>query len=107
MFQYAVTKMRQRNVGIAMTNFAFPHNNYTPAKLLELFIVPVIPIRIVCKLFLPKITVAFRWNKPFAALMGVPKAPINKNDCFVFRQHNVRFSRKFRYVFPISETLSK
>lgn len=67
-----------------MTYFTFPHNNNAPAEFLELFVVPVVPIRIVSKLFLPKFTVTFRWNKPFAPLMSMPETPVNKNDCFVF-----------------------
>ena len=90
-----------------MSYLAFPYYHYAPANIFELLIISFVAFRIVSKFFLPKLTVAFRWNKPFAPLMGMPEAPVNKNDCFVFRQHNVRFSRKFRYIFPISETLCK
>ena len=39
--------------------------------------------------------------------MFMPKAAIHKNDCFVFRQHNVRTARKISNILSITKALGE
>ena len=90
-----------------MPNLAFPYDNDTPTKITQLLIVTFIPFYIIHKLVLPKLTVAFRWNKPFAALVRMPEATIDKDNCFILGQNDIGFAREVRYIFAIPKPLAK
>lgn len=58
-------------------------------------------------LFRPPFCARFRNHKIFAAFMSVPETSVDKNDGFVFRQNNVRFSRQGLDVYPVPEPFAE
>lgn len=52
------------------------------------------------ELFIPKLCSAFRAVAKLATLMSMPEASVYKDNCFMFRENDIRFSRQGLLVKP-------
>lgn len=57
-------------------------------------------------LSLPELNIRLGQSIILAALMTMPEATIDKDDCLVFTEHNIRRARKFSVMQTIAETMS-
>src|SRR5690625_1079435 len=76
-------KIRDSQIGIFFQG-AFPNNQHPPSQSTQCRLIGLIADNVACQLFKPEFsTCAWRCRIP-AAVMTMPKAPVNKNNSAVF-----------------------
>ena len=83
--------------------FAFPNNNHVPSLTTELFCVLLISFH-VTKYFRPPIVLIRRRPNESRAVMLMPKAAVDKNNCLVFWKDYVRAARQLLHIFSVSKS---
>jgi hypothetical protein len=88
-------------------NFAFPYDEDSPARRLQLAYVRGIPAFIQRQLRLPEIEPRLWHPRQGAVIVPVPEAPVNKNDSAPAGEDKVRPSRQIPLVqsIPIAHAM--
>jgi hypothetical protein len=98
------TQLRTHAISASLLHLAFPDHGAPPSRDLELSQDSSISLDISVKLGLPPSDIAGRHGRKFAALMPVPKAPMNEHNRFVARQYYIGPAWKFPCVEPKPES---
>lgn len=81
-----------------------PYANDFPSHLLQLLTGNLVARNILSYFREPIISIGFRFNKTYRAL--VPKASINENDNLLGSEHNIRLAGKVLNIYPVSPPAS-
>lgn len=80
---------------------AFPNDQDAPAQLVQLRFGSGVSFAVSRKFCSPIFLIRFRLCCSGAPLMGMPEAPVNKDDGAVFRKHQIRLAGKVSSAKPI------
>lgn len=92
------------NETILILHFAFPYNQHTETKRLQLFKIRSIPASVPFQFRKPIVEPGFRNMRVDTLAMLMPKASTNFNDFLEPREYKVRLARKLVYMEPIAVT---
>ena len=67
----------------------------------------LIPFLVFPDFFSPPFCTCLWDDKIFAPFVAVPKTAMNKDDRFVFRKDDVRFTGQVFHIYPVTETFTK
>ena len=67
----------------------------------------LIPLLVFPDFFSPPFCTCLWDDKIFAPFVAVPKTAMNKDDRFVFRKDDVRFTGQVFHIYPVTETFTK
>lgn len=90
-------------------DFALPQYQDAPAQVSERYFVPAISIDIRLSLCRPEFGSCGGFHFAIAAIVAVPKTPVNEDDCPKARQDDIRFTGQVLAMEPetISERVEK
>ena len=78
-----------------MLNLAFPQSNNMPAGFFQLLLVQNVVLNIFVEFLNPEICVGGRRRAIFTPWVPMPVTAVDKYNCFIFWQNNIRLSGKF------------
>ena len=80
-----------------------PYNEHPPSQLFKFGDHYFISLNIFINFFIPKFSISL-WPLSTLTVMAMPKTTVYKNNCFVFWQDYIWFSRKILTIYPKSKT---